>query len=278
MPFAPDPPLARGAQGEPVAALQHALRAFARACRFTPPAEDGVFGMRTAAAVGAFRQTVLGKQGYLADAATLAALGLPVQVHSDTRHRQYRVTFRPGARDLGRRRRFAAHQAAAPQGFINGQGLGVVKALPYGAKWQLGYNGCGPIAVYNALLALGNPHTLAAAAGWGERHLRLGGRWGTAHGQIPKLFRGLGYRVHVVRTRRKMDAAIRSADGCILTYWLKKPFCSGLHIVFVQRLPAGGFLVYNRYDRLPEVCRCDDLAALFAADGGAPLTLCCIYR
>ena len=54
-------------------------------------------------------------------------------------------------------------RAALPPGRINGQGLGALAALPYGA-WNMGNNGCEVIAVYNALLALRRPVPLPEIA------------------------------------------------------------------------------------------------------------------
>ena len=147
----------------------------------------------------------------------------------------------------------ARARAVLPPGMINGQGLGAVSALPYGA-WNMGNNGCEVIAVYNALLTLRRPVPLAEiAAALEKRGLLFNGFGGTNLSAVAAYLRGLGLGVTVLRRRdaERYDAALAGADCAILSFWtgpkLRRADGSWntLHTVAVRRGFAG-----------VEICNC----------------------
>ena len=98
-------------------------------------------------------------------------------------------------------------QAALPDGLLNGQGLGALAALPYGA-WNIGSNGCEVIAVYNALQALGRPAPFTELADALERRgLLFHGFGGTNLSAAVACLRAHGVDVAVLRRREEVTAA-----------------------------------------------------------------------
>ena len=154
----------------------------------------------------------------------------------------------PFCRRFDRGQNAAARAAAAlPPGRINGQGLGALAELPYGA-WTMGNNGCEVIAVYNALLALRRPVPLPEiAAALERRGLLFNGFGGTNLSAVAGYLRSQGVSVTVLRRgqRAAYDAALASSDCAILSYWtgakLRRADGSWntLHTVSIQRGFAG---------------------------------------
>ena len=154
----------------------------------------------------------------------------------------------PFCRGFDRAENAAARaRAALPPGRINGQGLGALSALPYGA-WNMGNNGCEVIAVYNALLTLHRPAPLPEiAAALEKRGLLFNGFGGTNLSAVAAYLRARGVRVTVLRRRARpeYDAALATAGCAILSYWtgakLRRADGSWntLHTVAIQRGFAG---------------------------------------
>ena len=143
-------------------------------------------------------------------------------------------------------------RAPLTPGPINGQGLGALAALPYGA-WRMGENGCEVIAVYNALLTLGRPVPLPEiAAALERRGLLFNGFGGTNLSAAAAYLRRQGVDVTVLRRRDwdRYDAALASSDCAILSYWTGAALrraegdWNTLHTVAVRRA-AGGVEVLN---------------------------------
>ena len=138
-------------------------------------------------------------------------------------------------------------RAVLPPGRLNGQGLGALSTLPYGA-WNMGNNGCEVIAVYNALLTLRRRVAFSEVADALERRgLLFNGFGGTNLSAVAAYLRGQGIDVTVLRRRERgrYDAALADADCAILSYWTgpKLRRADGewntLHTVCVQRGFAG---------------------------------------
>ena len=154
----------------------------------------------------------------------------------------------PFCRRFDREKNCAVRAAAAlPPGPINGQGLGELAVLPYGA-WDMGHNGCEVIAVYNALIALGRPVPLPEIAASLERSdLLFNGFGGTNLSAVAAYLRARGVDVTVLRRRERarFDQALRASDCAILAYWtgrtLRRPGgdWNMLHTVSVLRTYGG---------------------------------------
>ena len=171
-------------------------------------------------------------------------------------------------------------RAALPPGRINGQGLGTLAALPYGA-WTMGNNGCEVIAVYNALLALRRPKPLPEiAAALERRGLLFNGFGGTNLSAVAAYLRGQGVDVTVLRRRERerYDDALRGVDCAILSFWtgktLRRPGggWNTLHTVAVQRGFAG-VEVLNSENDWPAPRSARSVEAYLRAQDGVPVCL-----
>ncbi len=130
-----------------------------------------------------------------------------------------------------------------PSGTLNGQGVGALAKMRYGLS-TLAHSGCGTLAVYNALVALGRPEPLPKII----RELELYaesffGLLGTIPFFLEIYFRRHRVPLHITFSYRK---TFRSRYA-VVAYWTKRPLFSGAHVVFLERLEQGGYRVYNRY-------------------------------
>ncbi len=130
-----------------------------------------------------------------------------------------------------------------PEGYLNGQGMGALASMRYGLS-TVAHSGCGTLAVYNALVALGRPVPLPKII----RELELYaesffGLLGTVPFFLSVYFRRHKVPLHMTFSYRK---AFQSRYA-VVAYWTKRPLFSGAHVVFLERLPSGTYRVYNRY-------------------------------
>lgn len=147
-----------------------------------------------------------------------------------------------------------------PGGYINGQGIksSDVSKMRYG-NYHMDFNGCEIIAMYNALNALGNIHTLNDVANWGECNaLWAGGLFGTKYTEIGSFFKSLRYPVAEYTKSQpysKWDQAIQEADACIIVFLNDKSISvfGGIHTVTLRRKSSGGFYAYNRFSNETEI-------------------------
>ena len=166
-------------------------------------------------------------------------------------------------------------QTVLPDGFLNGQHLPPLAALPYGA-YTVGWSGCEAIALYNALLALGRPRSLDAVASALERRgLLLNGLGGANLTAVRRYLRRNGVCVRLLRRAAEFDAALGAADCAILAYWtgrtLRRPGggFSTIHTVMVQPIP-GGVMLCNADCGSPRARTAEGITAfLRSADGTA---------
>lgn len=166
-------------------------------------------------------------------------------------------------------------------GYINGQGVGDVAKYKYGSYF-MAYNGCGIIASYNALIALGAPRDLNDVANWGESHGSVfRGAFGTRPKSARLLFEHLGYRVKKLNPwkRRKFDPEAKAADACIFTYlWRSKRFpFVGAHTVYVKA-NENTFEVYNESNIAPTATPEESFSAWIKKKKLIPIALYCIYK
>ena len=119
-------------------------------------------------------------------------------------------------------------------------------------QWRYGLRasaktGCGWIAVYNALIALGEsplPETIIEAL---EHQLPLiHGTFGTNVLGPALLLKKWGYDVTLCSDLNKFDSLCRQSDVGILFYYWRKKFRVGAHFVALKATPQG-FRGYNTY-------------------------------
>ena len=126
--------------------------------------------------------------------------------------------------------------------YILFQNSGRYPVMPFG-KVTVAHGGCGPIAICNALLSMGQPLPLEEILAWFEEKPRrtfLRGRLGILPCQLKAFLRSRGIRVKTARSARRMDRLAREAEACILHYHfpLKK---HGLW------LPAAHYVEFSRH-------------------------------
>lgn len=166
------------------------------------------------------------------------------------------------------------------RGFIHGQWLSPQNELEIGETGTGGANGCGPIALYNAIFQLNgqrnapNPADIIYAL---ERDgaFNLGGLAGTNPEALVTYLREVGRQADISYLPGNLDEPIKAAGASILLY-------SGggmyIHYVMVRFVPGESsstrntephFLIYNRgsHDQEPVVATSVDQWASVGIDG-----------
>lgn len=119
-------------------------------------------------------------------------------------------------------------------------------------QWRYGLRssaktGCGWIALYNALILLGeepNPEALIRDL---EKQLPLiHGNVGTFCLGPALLLKKYGYSVNICSDTQRFGALVRKSDAAILFYYWRKGLHLGAHFVALQAA-ASGFIGYNTY-------------------------------
>lgn len=128
------------------------------------------------------------------------------------------------------------------KGFLNGQAIGELKMMRYGLS-TVGKSGCGTLAAYNALLALGHPEPLAKVIREMEVYCcSVFGFLGSFTFMLPIFFRRRGISCKLRLSYRKTF----ESRYAVVAFWTKRPIFSGAHIVFLEQTD-GKLTVYNRY-------------------------------
>lgn len=133
-----------------------------------------------------------------------------------------------------------------PAGLINGQRSCAVSSYRLGIC-KMSHNGCGAIAIYNALLSAGHkPDISVISLGIDRYALNMWGIFGTDPKKIEGLFEKC--RIPAVKAKGYDDfvnvmGAVRVG---ILCYWVAKPRRSLLHYVAIVN-NGQGYDVCNRY-------------------------------
>lgn len=175
------------------------------------------------------------------------------------------------------RRNLALNRQFEINGPINGQGLPPVKDMRYGIS-NIERAGCGVIAVYNALLLLGNLHRFQDVIAWGNRKAAaVFGLLGTLPWGPKRLFQRLGYTVAAVTDEAFFDRCAQHADVCLFTYWNQKgDIRQGMHTVCLP-YRSGAIDVYNLFNCRAGVLRKSTLKER-AVGGIGPVVLYCVHK
>lgn len=134
-----------------------------------------------------------------------------------------------------------------PAKLINGQGKCEVSKHKFGLC-RMSFNGCAPIAVYNALLcARFTPDFNIIAMGLETYSLKAGGLMGVDPEKIEIFFTEC--RVAAVKSKDYNDFVnvMRAVRTGIICYWVAEPKRSLLHFAAIVRNDDGSFFVCNRY-------------------------------
>ncbi|MBQ9519402.1 MAG: hypothetical protein IJR59_05875 [Firmicutes bacterium] len=124
-------------------------------------------------------------------------------------------------------------------GFIFSQRSTAVAQMRYGKK-QMWYNGCGIIAVYNALLLLGERPDFRNVTEYYEKH----GKWfwgllGTKPWRLTGFIKKSGFKAKLTRPKYADNGVY------LITVWNKRP---GMHFMALNKTD-NGIQVYNGYHR-----------------------------
>lgn len=168
------------------------------------------------------------------------------------------------------------------KGYLNGQGIGGLSKLKYGNK-TFKEAGCGPIATYNALLALGVHMPIQDVT----RHYELngimaGGRFGTSPLAIEKFFRDRGYSVETrfgaeISSKSGYDEIFAGCTAAIFSYYHGKSLAKGSHYVAVSHRADGGIAVYNYADNRQKAKEFSSICELInCGKGRIPLSITAI--
>lgn len=123
------------------------------------------------------------------------------------------------------------------QEFINGQDLPPYRNMKY-MHYDFGRSGCGPIAVYNLLTALGDTADIEDIVRYCEKYslLTLNGLFGTSNAAIVGYLKKKGYNVkmRMYPTTENVERATKEKTASILSYFHGK----GSHYITLH---------YNKY-------------------------------
>ena len=141
-----------------------------------------------------------------------------------------------------------ARQITIKNDYIYGQGNPPYSCLRIG-KWGNGKaHGCGPFAVYNALLVLRDTKNPVRII----RHIKdargfvFGGYFGTKPKAMMKYIQACGYKAQIFYLPFDIERRIKDADVSILQYIWRRKFKIGIHYITV-RYQDGEYFVYNQY-------------------------------
>ena len=126
----------------------------------------------------------------------------------------------------------------AVKGFLYSQNKEPIAQMRFGIK-PMSYNGCGIIAVYNALMLLKSPDTIQNILAYYEKNGKwLWGLWGIKPWKIK------GFLEHKGFTVKKCDYQTEKNGIYILLVWNKG---GGMHYMAVRKYKSGDVEVYNGY-------------------------------
>lgn len=135
-----------------------------------------------------------------------------------------------------------------PTGLVNGQALGAVSGVKFGVK-TVARNGCGVLAICNALTLCGMNVPLAEVAYTMERYRVLWGLFGVNCYALGHALRQWKIQSKRLRSRQALQQALAENRVCLLAYWTGKPLCSTVHIVCLYAAEGGQATVFNLYNR-----------------------------
>ena len=123
--------------------------------------------------------------------------------------------------------------------------------IPYGHKY-MSENGCGVIALYNALIELGvrmtTPSIISIASQFEKKGIVLKGKFGTSPFAVLSYLKSLGLRVNVIKSKNidKINSFSMNYDVFIsVIIFNKHSLLDGLHFVCVRKNEDGSFSSHN---------------------------------
>ncbi len=126
------------------------------------------------------------------------------------------------------------------------QNAGAVRALRFG-RGNVSAIGCGPIAVYNALLLLRQTPSFSAVLHQfeQEKSLALAGRWGTDPRSIPRVLSRYGVFCERYCTWEALMRRMQAGSIAVIMIWNRKDSLrAGAHFFTLQQT-QNGYAGYN---------------------------------
>ena len=164
-------------------------------------------------------------------------------------------------------------------GYINDQNSGEVSKLKFGVS-TMDNNGCGVIATYNAMKALGNKKDIRDIAYYFENDGQaLGGLFGTNPYAIKRYFEREGYKVKSLEGEKITKEKLPEADAYIISFWNSDNAMDALHTVAMRKTKNGKYELFN-YNSNEKNKSIDniDFADLLEYAGNVSLTMHCISK
>lgn len=159
--------------------------------------------------------------------------------------------------------------------YIFGQNTFPVNKMRYGF-FDMSYNGCELIAVYNALKFLGKFKYLYNIIHDFELNgdIWVDGLFGTKPTAIKDYMKSMGFKVKSFYFTKTMDTYIQYNRCFIIVY----AHSSGIHTVMARGTPSGRIAVYNRYNNCTTVKIVSSISQLVREDGFKMLVGYWIYE
>ncbi|MBR4224968.1 MAG: hypothetical protein IKR73_09175 [Oscillospiraceae bacterium] len=161
---------------------------------------------------------------------------------------------------IAKRNRTINGSIALPEGSISGQGQGSVSELRFGL-YRMSYNGCGAIALYNALRMCGEQPDLRDIALALEPHLVLLGTFGVHPDGMGKAIHALSHPYLRLASYDEFTRALARHRVFILCFWTKRPWCSSSHFIAFER-KSDGYEVHNLYNNILAPMKIADMTAV----------------
>ena len=115
--------------------------------------------------------------------------------------------------------------------------------IPFGRRFS-DYNGCGWVAVYNALRLLGERPRVADLVRELERGSLLGGRAGVAPWRITRFLRQRGLRLRLAFRRKTIERLSAEGEAGVVLY-LRRRLAEGAHYVAFRPLADARCRFFN---------------------------------
>lgn len=126
-------------------------------------------------------------------------------------------------------------------------------SVRFGKGYTLAYGGCGPIALYNAMLGLGKPLSVDGFLQMLEELQRRGATWFGKYGTHPTALRRYLQEqnfstVHVIGADHEgFERLEQNVDVWVTVVFNGKKLSDQLHIVCITRTPEGRFTPHNAH-------------------------------
>jgi len=157
--------------------------------------------------------------------------------------------------------------------YIFGQGRGDVAEMKLG-RHKVSYNGCGAVALYNALTEKGKETGFPEVLSFFEKLIHLGGIFGITFGNMKKALSHFGLTFHV--SRRKDEYAHMVSKGGVYIVLMNnaRTIFGGRHWVMFTVDTAGRVLAYNAAQKscAAEYASFDSFLERYIQSGGGSIS------